>query len=261
MKENSQKKFICVRYILPLAVLVVAAVVAFIPSYRFVVDGSLGDAVSAFDLMRNSFDTSRNMLFGSEEASELAVMSSKIFLTMLAVGCVGMLISLAVAIYSVVMTMRYFFGDNESAIERERALFITLLPNRIVLCACELLVFLLFAFPYALPFVYRGVFGQKVTMALVSVDPFMILIAGFLAVIIISCTTAPMERKLDVDVFKKRKAFEPEKNELSIEEEESNGDNVALSKEQNEFIRYLLREKEQTSDEKTTEEKNSNGDK
>ena len=255
MKKQPRAEMIYIRYILPVAVLIAVMVISFIPSYRYVVDGSLGDSVSAFDLIKNSIDASRNMLFGTEEASELALMSSRIFLVLLAVGFIGMLISFAASVYSLVMTMRYFFGNDEAAIERQRALFVTFFPNRIVLCALEQLVFLLVAFPYALPLVYKGVFGQNVTMALVSVDPLSVATVGFIAVIVLSCICAPMERKLDADVFKKRKDFEPDLNDADSEDEEKyEEEKITLSKEQNEFIRNLLRERKETTDTEITEE-------
>ena len=179
-------------------------------------------------------------------------LAAQTILTMLAVGFVGLMLSLVIAVYSLYVAMRYFMSDDEEAAEKKRIFFITLFSNRIILCVSELLALLFFAFPYALPTVYESIYGQKVTLALIMpIDGLWIAAAGFLAVIVLSFVCAPIERGLGIDLFKKiRPAVE--NHEEDWEEEEDA--HIELSQEQNEFIRNLLKNKEKEIDSDITEE-------
>ena len=252
MKTETKKKIIYFRYILPVILLLIAFAISFVPSYRYVVEGALEDKQSAFDIVCGSLDTSRNVLFGTGESDSPNVVAARIILTMLAVGFIGVVISLAVSIYSLVMSMNYFMSDDEEKTEKQRVLFVTLLPNRIVLCALELLAFLSFAFPYVLPAVYENIYGQRVTLAVISIDPMAFAVVGFLALIVLSFVCAPMERSFGADLFKKIK---PTVETLEQDEDEEEEDErVELSQEQNEFIRSLLKNREKTIDSEMAEE-------
>ena len=246
MKENTKKKLIYARYILPPVLMLVTLALMLIPAYLFVVDGEVNaERVSALKLMSNSYEQARLALFGGEEQTEATLLFSKILLTLTVLLPLLFTVALAAAIYSAVIALIYFNGNDEERAERYRTLFITLIPNRICLCAIEALIIPLCLFPYVMSPLYKWVFSMNVVMTLNAPDG---LIVGGLSIAIIialSVVCATMERQFEVDIFKKRKDFEEEsadriQEELEYSTEETDSAEDDAARERNERIRRLF---------------------
>ena len=110
-------------------------------------------------------------------------------------------------------------SDDEESAEKGRRLFIAFCPNRIVLFICNLAGLAIAVFPYCMRPIYGGVYSEHVVPVLEAPDSFgvgtlILALCGILSVI-----SVIMEKKLDVDIFKKdKKTLEEEISELNSSE-------------------------------------------
>ncbi len=213
-----------------------------LPSYRYVMDGKLENAISPIKLLINSYNNTRAALFGSEKvAAESILFSRNVLLTLGALVLIS-LVGIASAIYACVVALKYFKSSDEQSAERSRVLFITLCPNRIALCILNTLSLAVALFPYLTPFFYDQAYGKRVVLTLTMPDTLIFACLSIAAIITLSIISAPLERRLDADLFKKRKPFEKEEEK----QEEAEGEETESSpvsdteREQNERIRRLL---------------------
>ncbi len=256
MKQQTQKKLIYLRYILSPVAMLVMAVVAFIPSYKYAIGGELNDGLSLWKLCSNSFNTSRQVIFAVSEQDAANLLFSKTVFLMLAVFALLWLIAFAAALYSAITAITYFCSDNEEKAENSRTLFITFFPNRIVLCGVQLLSLPLLLFPYILPTIYRNIWNYTVSLALTAPDALIVGAALIVAVCVLSAICAPWERRFDADLFRKRKSFgdarEYDQDDTAEDERKSTKTTLAdtARAEQNERIRKLLGNNGTDDDEK-----------
>lgn len=248
MKKQTKQKLIYLRYVLPVVLISLAFVAAFIPSYRFIAEGELRDTMSLATLVSNAWEESREILFAKTGQTNGQLLFARTMLTVIIISAILYIAALAAAVWSMAVALKLFISDDEEGAERARTLFITLFPNRIVLTAAEGLALAFAAIPYVLPLIYKNTLALNVKLTLSAPDAFIILAISLVAISVLSAFTAPLERRFDADVFKKRKAFasESEKTEeveyesqFSIENEDD-PEYRKMREEQAERIRRLL---------------------
>ena len=238
MKKRTRIKLIYIRYILPPVMLVLTLLSMLIPSYRYAIDGKLDEPLSPFKILSNGFDTARKVVFATTEQDAAELLFSQTAMAMIIAFWALFLIAFAVAVYSAAVVLYYIKSDDEAAREKSRTLFITLIPNRIVLCALQMLAVPLALFPYLLPYLYKSIWGQRIGMALVLVPDALIVVALTVVTTVTLCILSSFcEKELDVDVFRKRKAFEDGEND---ETESYDAPQSSNTSEQNEMIRRIL---------------------
>ncbi len=256
MKDQTKKKLIYIRYILPPILIFLLAVIAFIPAYRYAESGAAREPISLAALIANSFDYGRTVLFATANPTVGETAFSKILLTLAIVFICLYLVALVVAIWSCAVALKLFMSDDEEGAERSRTLFITFFQNRIVLTAAEALVLPLMTFAYLMPAVYSHTLGLKVSLDLSAPDGLIFGVIFMVTTGILSAVTAHYERRFDADVFKKRRPFgvsdrqEDEREEYESLFDTSEDDEVSseLRKEQAERIRILLNKKDEEND-------------
>ena len=251
MRKRNKQRLIYLRYLLPPVGLLLSLAAMLIPSYKFVAGGEVNAAISALGLIDNSFDQARQTLFGAEEATATALLFSRVVLIYVLVAALLFAVALAASVYSAVVAVRYFCDDDEVGAERQRTLFITFFPNRVVLSVVQALAIALAAFPYIMRPLYRTVYSMNVTLILTAPDGLIVCGAVLLAVFVLSVICAPMERAFGADVFEKRISDVSDDGEESEESEEytsqfstSTETDARESSEQNRLIRELLSKKE-----------------
>lgn len=241
MKEQTKKKLIYLRYILPCVLMVIMLFTMLIPAYKYVSSGEVNETISAFSLIKNSYDQSRNVLFGQEEQSEANLVFSRILFGMITVSSLLFAIALASAIYCAVVAFVYFISDDEEKAERMRTFFVTLIPNRIVSSVLHALCIPLLLIPYTMAPLYKYIFGMRVVLTLTAPDPLILGGIFFFAIVALTFVCAPMEREFGADIFKRSKIeITKEKND---DEEEYTPIFTSSTEEQqvkNERIRELL---------------------
>ena len=140
--------------------------------------------------------------------------------------------------------------------KNERALWITLFPNRTVLWLWQLPLLPLLAFPRILVMLYAVMLGnESVSLKAGIGDPLLIGLILLLVSAILSVVSATKERALRLDPFPAREnedSLEDTDNEAKLFDESVDLDAFRQKREQQvlEFRRILNREQEPPSDEK-----------
>lgn len=232
MKKITKQKLIYIRYILPPILMLLILLVMLIPSYRYVAEGNVNETISFFSLLKNSYNQSRDILFGEGEQTAANMAFSKALLSIVIIFPILYLVAMAAAIYNMFVAMRYFIGDDEEKNEITRTVFITFFPNRIFLCIVESLILPFLFFPYIMTLLYKVMFNMRVSVILTFPDALIIGGISLLVIFALSVICAPMERELEADIFRKRKDFEPQEN---IEKAELEDDYKPMFKKDTEY--------------------------
>lgn len=221
MKKQTKQRLIYVRYILPPVLLILLLLIAFIPTHRYVDAGEAREPISLFALLTNSFEQGRNILFATPNATVGQTAFARVLLTVSIAGLILYAIALAVSIWSMVTALKLFMSDDEEDAERTRTLFITFVPNRIVLTLLEALAIPLTLFPYVMPLIYSYTLAYSVRVNLCAPDALIASVIFISAIAVLSAVAAPYERRFDADVFKQRRAFADSADGKDGEEYES----------------------------------------
>lgn len=208
MKKDVKKTsiyFIYLRYLLQIIAPIVIFAMFFVPSYRFIFSGEVGDPMSTARLLSNSWEQARNVLFGAAEQTNMAMSFSKILFALIIILVLIFVLSIFVSIWSVVVAFRCYFSEDEENAEKSRCLFCVFIPNRIVLSLFTVLSLAISLLPYLMKPLYWFTYSQAVTVILEAPDSLIVGGAFVLAIIVFSIVCAPFERKLGMDVFAKNK--------------------------------------------------------
>lgn len=251
MKKETKQKLIYLRYILPPVLIILVLLLGFIPSYRYVVTGEAHESVSLWSLIGDSWTLGRETLFAKSNATTGEQAFSKITLGFIIGSALLYLVALVSAAWSCFVALKLFMSDDEESAEKSRTLFITAIPNRIALTVAEALVLPICLFPYLLPAIYAHTLGMNVRVDLAAPDCLILSAVSLISIAVLSALCAPMERRFDADVFKRRKAFDRDESEEQSEVEDytslfdTRGDETEEEKNQREAeaerIRRILR--------------------
>ncbi len=161
------------RTVFPMAALLLMTVSLCIPCLRFTTaDTGTGAVISVASLVKNGWNQARNFLFGGGDLSEVNEIFSWAVLILVAVCVLTYLIAAVLTVWSSVGAIRYALEPKESG--TERALYLTLFPNRIVTCAWQGLVLPLLAFPRLLMLCYDKILYYPVILNLTFPEPLLI---------------------------------------------------------------------------------------
>ena len=243
MKKETKQKFIYTRYILPPLLIFALFPLSFIPSYRYVVSGDVRKPISLATLITNSWSESRATLFGDAARQTNGVLLfSRIMLILIITFAVLYIIAFTISLWSSAVALKLFISDDRAGAENMRTLFITFLPNRIILIISECLAIPICIFPYIVPVVYYSTLLTKVRVSLCAPDTLIFSIIFFTTLSIFSAYTAKFERRFDVDIFEKHVPFESTNNkpENLIIQNGAENQKRNLSDEEAELIRKLL---------------------
>ena len=259
MKKTVRKGFIYFRYLFPIFVAVIMLALTFVPCYRFVTaDTGIKQAISANELLSNSWETVRNYLFGGQEQVQVTADFAGTLFGVIIVLCLLFAVGLISAIYAAYVAFRFFAdGCRES---KKRILFITIFPNRIVLCISYALTLPLLFLPRIMPLLYDGILKYHVELICQPFDMAWIELALVVAVIAVTFISARYETLCEMNVFVRYRDEEEEEEyeeQYATEESEdifSEMDRKARE-EQNERILRLLN-KTAESDGESDEQEN-----
>ncbi len=217
MRKKDKKKLkyalIYLRYILPPILMLLVLATLFIPSYRYVIAGEIDDNISGFSLIHTSFEEVRKVIFATGEQDAGELLFSRIVFGLLIGFVILWIVGFASAVYSAIVALSYFLGNDEEALEKSRTLFITFFPNRIFLSIVQTFILPIALFAYALIPIYDGIWGIRVAVVLTAPDAFIFTLVILATIFILSAITAPWERRFDADLFKKKKRIVAESND------------------------------------------------
>ncbi len=253
MKKSTGKGFIYFRYIFPIAAAILLIALMFVPCYRFITaDTGVNQAISHSTLMGNAWDQVRGYLFGGGEKQIATLDFSRAVLTAIIVLTVLFTVGFASTVYAAVSAFRFFSGGCRDG--KSRALFITLVPNRAVLCIYHALMLPMLSFALLMPWFYDSFMNYHVQLAYAPFDMLYVAIAIYAATVIVIVVSARYERLEGMDLFFKHR--EKEEDNSKTEDESLPTDSYSVMdrmarEEQAERIRELLmkRDKENTTKE------------
>ena len=154
------------------------------------------------------------------------------------------IVGLASAIYAAVCAFRYFARGCRD--EKDITLFITLVPNRIVLCIYHSLMLVPFLLPRLMPVLYDKILAYHIELNTVPFDLALVSLGIYAAVAVIIAISSEFETLECKNIFTKRRVLNEDNSDDGDGVKESNSDDVyeemtkAEKKEQAERIMRLL---------------------
>ena len=258
MKKNARRGFIYFRYILPILTPVVMLILMCVPCYRFVsADEGIHQNISAWELISNSWETVREYLFGGGEqvqvTADFAGTVFGIIIVFVLLFCVGM----AAAVYTAVTAFKFFRdGGKES---KSHILFITLIPNRVVLCIYYALILPLLFFPRMMPMLYNGILNYYIELICQPFDILIVELVLFLLTVAVTFISVRYERLAEMNLFVRYRRDDEDEDEPEEETVDDEDDYAMMDRrareEQNERILRLLSKTHETKNDDNEQEK------
>ncbi|MBO7311073.1 MAG: hypothetical protein J6U86_06765, partial [Clostridia bacterium] len=200
MKNNTDKAFIYFRYIFPLVMVAVMVVLMFIPSYSYVTaNEGAKQSVSLWDLLRNSWKTVREYLFGSGTKYDITIEFASVLITIIIAFSLMFFLGAVFSLYCITVAMRYFANNCQE--NRAHIIFITLVPNRIALCLYSALTLPIFFIPMIMPLFYKNFLYYQVKLSQSSFDMVYIALALYAAFVLIVTISAKVEIRANKNIF------------------------------------------------------------
>ena len=261
MKNNTAKAFIYFRYIFPLAMVAVMAVLMLIPSYSYVAaDEGARQAVSLWELLGNSWKIVREYLFGSGAKYDITIEFACVLISIIIAFSLLFLLGVAFLVYCMIVALRYFANDCRES--KEHILFITLVPNRILLCLYSALTLPIFFIPMIMPLLYKNFLYYQVKLSHSSFDMVYIALALYAVFVLIVAIGSKIEARAHKNVFTRICATLPdekleeeyEESEESDEEDTDDPYEIMLRKEKQEQTDRILKLLCEHSEDKRKEE-------
>ena len=213
MNHNSKKKLVYVRYIFPVAAILLSFLLMLIPCYSYTTaDTGKQAAISLLELVDNARLQVCDYLFervGTKDQANLYF--SKLVLGLIVGFFVLFAVALASAVYTLISALRYF--KNPDVLDNKRLLFVTLIPNRAVGFALQALALPLLAFPHLMVLIYEKVLHYHVTVTLTFPDPLIFGALLYVASIVLSAISATHEGGLHMNPFSRRKPVPSDEEE------------------------------------------------
>ena len=244
---------IYVRYLLPVVLCLALLGTMLIPCLQYSTVEGTQKEISALELMENSWDQVRAYLFATSDQEITQVRFSWTVLILLPVLVLFFLIGAVMTVAVAVGAMRYI---NNYAYRKTdaRIWFITIIPNRIVVCAVQALILPMLFYSRMIIPLYTKVLHVGVLLNVSFPEPWVWGLIAYAVIVALTVISARFERELDADPFKKIKrpvvrVVDPEKDEPAEEEEPKFTDEAArryyenqkrAREEQAELIRRLL---------------------
>lgn len=220
-----------------------------IPCLKYTIGGNSNQPISALELVKNSWETSRAYLFDGASGKQVEITSfSKALLATVIALAVLFVLGAIFSVYMACCAFSYF--KNTENTDKNRIFFLTLVPNRVVLCMYSALILPLTFLPRIIIPLYENILNYQTVLFPSVFEPWIIalvLYAAFVAIVLIS---ARYERQLGLDPLYnevKEKHRREKKSVMTYAEEESEEEapvsisiDDILREEQAERIRKML---------------------
>ena len=243
-KQTRARACILAKNLYPIAMILLILVSLFIPCLRYTTaDTGTGQTLSQWELMENSWEQSREYLFGNgERTSGNTLFCRAVFGTLIGCGLAFLVGAVATVWYS---AGALYYVKNPQWRGTGRALYLTLFPNRVVCCLWSILPLPMLIFPRLLVFFYQRYFYYKVLLNVTFPEP-MVIGGVLLAVLIgLSLGFAKWETQMGLSPYqkKKRRGLPQEREEEVATDLSREGEDELTARareEQMERIRRLL---------------------
>ena len=215
--NDGYKALVYIRYILPIVLCLATVFITFAPCLAYATGGNApSEPISLRELFGNSWDNVRAYLFsGQEQSPALHDFSVKMLVILIA-----FFILFAIGFISTVAVALCVFGFLSKRDRRSKIwlIFITLVPNRIVVCILQGLTLPLLFLPRIVIPMYKTM-GEAVTLTTTGPEP---LIWGIIFTVIsvaLSVFSSFVEKEMKLDAFDRPKDIEEETEQTESDED------------------------------------------
>ena len=189
--------WIYARICFPILMLLLILISMRIPCLQYATkDTGRNDAISAWELVVNSFDQSRGVIFGSAEQTQANVAFSRTLLIVLILAALLFLVGCVIAVWSVIDALGTSRPDSVLHIA-----YVTLVPNRIALLLWLLCLLPLTAMPRLTVLIYDVMLNYTVTLTVTFAEPLIVTALLLAAEGAFLGALASTEKELGLDRF------------------------------------------------------------
>lgn len=195
---------IYIRYLLPVILCIALLVTAFIPCLRYSIAGSTQDEVSTVEIMKNTWNFAREYLFDPSNQDDSVLKerfswTALILVPLLALAfAFGTALSLAVAIGGLA-----YINSREFRKTDTRIWFITLLPNRTVVCILQALVLPMLFYSRIVLLLYEKIMRIDMLLNTSFPEPWIFGLIAYAVIVTLCIVSSSLEKQYDADPFKK----------------------------------------------------------
>ncbi|MBO5967737.1 MAG: hypothetical protein J6S14_04465 [Clostridia bacterium] len=214
-KEARRRVLLILKAWLPVATVVLLLIAMAVPALQYTVKGAgQRDPISEWELLSNTWTTSRATVFGTKDYSIPEQGFAKAcFLTVL-ISSILALISVGLSVWSSVGATRYFLDPKQE--NRERVVYRTFF-NRPLLFLYQMLFLPLVAFPRVIVWYYQDMMFYPTVLDLTFPEPLMIFGALMVLWLVATLVMKKWERSMKLDPFADpHREKEEEKEEIYV---------------------------------------------
>lgn len=201
-KNGGAIAFIYLRCALPVLSVIATVSVMFVECYKYLfIQNSEGrySVMSLWQLIDSTWTTSRASLFGKEDIAADSLMFSETTFWLVIAFVLLFAFGAAAAVYSSVAMIKYLYdGHDHSHFTR---MFVTLVPNRILLCIYQLPMIVIFALPSLWVFFSKRIFDYYVELYFEPFDMFWVAVGIFVLNALVVGVSSYFEKREGLDVF------------------------------------------------------------
>ncbi|MBQ8345758.1 MAG: hypothetical protein IJY42_05795 [Clostridia bacterium] len=254
-RAASRRGWIRMRYCLPAVTLLVTLLFGFFPCHSFFsAQAGYTDSLSLWAWLGERLETSRGNLANTDGTilSAEAIRFVQVEFALLIGLILCFLLGAVACVYLSLKALEIMRSPREY--DGGRILFMTLVPNRIVFCLWQLLLFPLLLFPHIWVWLAGQMLPYELRISLSFAEPWMITAVLFVVQCVLSILCAKWERVGDCDVFCRHRVDpSEEESEFHGTEEPSEETEDALRQFKAEQIRRLLGNDGEDSNQDKTE--------
>ena len=264
-KNARARGWILGKNLYPFLMILLICIALAIPCLRYTTaDTGTNETISQWELMGNSWDQSRQYLFGGGEQTSGNVLFCRTVLGTLIGFFLAFFVGAAALIFAAVGAIYYMVRPTWQG--TGRALYLTLFPNRVAVCLWGALMLPILIFPRLLVFFYRRYFYYSVLLNVTFGEP--MVIGGVLFVLFLALVIgfAKWEERTGLSPFPKKKQKGLPEVEEDAEPTFSSADpmedelTARAREEQMERIRRLLDKTGEVDDSEENEHRNERDD-
>ena len=174
-----------------------------IPCLRYTTAEGTNETISQWELMGNSWEQSRQYLFGGGEQTSGNMLFCRAVLGTLIGFSLAFFVGAAALVFAAVGALCYMGTPMWQG--TGRALYLTLFPNRVAVCLWGALMLPLLTFPRLLICFYQRYFYYKVLLNVTFVEPMVIGGVLFVLFLVSVIGFAKWEERMELSPFPKKK--------------------------------------------------------
>ncbi len=193
-----------IRYLLPVILCVALLGTAFIPCLRYSIAGTTQDEVSTAELMKNTWNFSREYLFDTSEQDKSVLIERFSWTALILVPILVLLFAVGtISAAAVAIGGLLYINSREFRRTDGRIWFITLLPNRVVVCVLQALVLPMLFYSRIVLLLYDKIMRIDMLFNTSFPEPWVFGLIAYAVIVTLCIVSANFEKRYDADPFKK----------------------------------------------------------